>query len=332
MNSRLLIDAIVRQTTVLVAQLSTAAGIRAPLAHVVDEVFVSLAREIEAQGVGRKVAADMFGVALRTYQKKLRRLTESVTQRERTLWEALLDYITDAGSVSRRDLLRRFAGDGEREVIAVLADLVSSGLVHAAGRGTGSVYGVTTDVERRMLADAADVESIAAFAWIAVRATPGMTRTELAEFLRVELGTVRDAVRRLVADGRLTERDESDDAPLAAAPYVILVGAEVGWEAAVADHFRAVANAIMAKVRQGNTRSAGDDVVGGTTLSFSLGREHPYRDRVHGLLARVRTEAIDLWEAVEAHNVVHPVLPDEGTRIWFYAGQYLETNGSEEVS
>jgi hypothetical protein len=62
MDSRLLIDSIVRQTTVLLAQLSTAAGLRAPLANVADQVFVQLAKEIESQGVGRKVAADMFGL------------------------------------------------------------------------------------------------------------------------------------------------------------------------------------------------------------------------------------------------------------------------------
>ena len=50
MNLKLLIDGIVRQTTVLIAQLSTASGVRAPLAHVADQVFLSLAREIEAQG------------------------------------------------------------------------------------------------------------------------------------------------------------------------------------------------------------------------------------------------------------------------------------------
>ena len=75
MDSKLLIDAIVRQTTVLLAQLSTAAGIRAPLAHVADQVFVELAKEIEAQGVGKKIVADMFGLALRGYQKKVQRLT-----------------------------------------------------------------------------------------------------------------------------------------------------------------------------------------------------------------------------------------------------------------
>ncbi len=36
MDAKLLIDAIVQQTTVLIAHLSTSAGLRAPLAHVAD--------------------------------------------------------------------------------------------------------------------------------------------------------------------------------------------------------------------------------------------------------------------------------------------------------
>lgn len=80
-----MIDAIVQQTTVLIAQLSTAAGIRAPLARLADQVFLELSRELEAQGVTRKVAADMFGLAPRSYEKKIQRLSESATRREQTL-------------------------------------------------------------------------------------------------------------------------------------------------------------------------------------------------------------------------------------------------------
>jgi hypothetical protein len=84
MHPKLLIDAITRQTTVLIAQLSTSAGLRAPLAHVADQVFVELARELEAQGLGKKVVADMFGMALRGYQKKVQRLSLGVGSRDRS--------------------------------------------------------------------------------------------------------------------------------------------------------------------------------------------------------------------------------------------------------
>src|SRR5690349_4695749 len=125
MNPQLLIDAIVRQTTVLIAQLSTTAGVRAPLAKMADQVFLDLAREIEAQGVGRKVVADMFGLALRSYQRKIQRITESASEPNRTLWQSLLDTLRD-GSKTRFALVERFGRDGEREVGAVLNDLVSN--------------------------------------------------------------------------------------------------------------------------------------------------------------------------------------------------------------
>ena len=144
MNVRLLIDGIVRQTTVLIAQLSTAAGVRAPLAHVADQVFLDLAREIEAQGIGRKVVADMFGLALRSYQKKVQRLTESATEKNKTAWQAVLDFLRD-GSKPRARIVERFHWDGEREVGAVLNDLVSSGLVYCAGRGDTALYGLTSE-------------------------------------------------------------------------------------------------------------------------------------------------------------------------------------------
>lgn len=289
MQSRILIDAIVRQTTVLLAQLSTAAGIRAPLAHVADEVFVSLARELEAQGIGRKVAADMFGLALRTYQRKVQRLEECVTQRGRTLWEAILDHVAEEGSATRRQVLARFALDGERQVVGVLTDLVSSGLLHASGRGAQAVYGVTTASERQMLMDAADAQSISSFAWTAIRNAPGITTIELASMLKVDLPLVVETVSRLVAEGRVQRESPADDAPLEASPLLIPVGSEMGWEAAVFDHFRAVCSAIAAKVRAGRARSEKKDVVGGSTLSFWLAPEHPHWDRVHGLLARVRS-------------------------------------------
>jgi len=134
-NTKLLIDAIVHQTTVLIAQLSTASGIRAPLSHVADQVFLELSRAIEAQGVSRKVVADMFGLAIRTYQKKVQRLTESVTLRDQTLWQAALERIAEGGGAARRELLAHFHGDDPVVVGSVLSDLVSSGLVVKTGFG-----------------------------------------------------------------------------------------------------------------------------------------------------------------------------------------------------
>src|SRR5690606_639946 len=156
MNVKLLIDGIMHQTTVLIAQLSTVAGVRAPLAHVADQVFLSLAREIEAQGVARKVVADMFGLALRGYQKKTQRLAQSSTTQGKTLFEAVLEFIEREGGATRRAVIERFSRDGERETIGVLTDLLQSGLIYATGSGDSSLYGITSDAERQKLTRESD--------------------------------------------------------------------------------------------------------------------------------------------------------------------------------
>ena len=61
--------------------------------------------------MSRKVAADMFGLALRTYQTKMQRLARSSTERDRTLWEGLLAFVEEEGPVSRKKLLDRAAAE-----------------------------------------------------------------------------------------------------------------------------------------------------------------------------------------------------------------------------
>jgi len=70
MHASILIERIVRQTTILIAQLSTATGIRAPLAHIADQVFIELSREIESQGVSRKVCKPIDSSSAHPYVRQ----------------------------------------------------------------------------------------------------------------------------------------------------------------------------------------------------------------------------------------------------------------------
>jgi hypothetical protein len=116
----LLIDAVVQQTMVFIAQLATAGGVRAPLAHVAEQVFSDLTRELSEHGVKKNVIADMFGMALRTYHRKIRELGESKTVLGRSVWEAVLGFVRERGPVTGRDVLLRFAGDDPEVVTGVL--------------------------------------------------------------------------------------------------------------------------------------------------------------------------------------------------------------------
>src|SRR4029079_7790777 len=177
---QLLIDAIVRQTTVLIAQLATAAGARAPLAHTANQVFVDLVHELKDQGLGNKIIADMFGLSLRTYHNKIARLSESSTDRGRSLWEALLGFAQERGTVSRGEILRRFRNDDDELVRGVLNDLVTSGMLFQTGRGDLTSYRAAQPGETsREIDDSGD--RIACFAWIAIYRYGPITRAELVE-------------------------------------------------------------------------------------------------------------------------------------------------------
>src|SRR6185503_828534 len=112
-----------------IAQLGTAGGLRAPMAQLANQVFLDLARELEAQGVSRKVSADMFGMALRAYLRKIQRLGESSTEHGRSIWEAVYSFLRSRDFVTRAEVLENFHRDDEAQVRGVLHDLSESGLV-----------------------------------------------------------------------------------------------------------------------------------------------------------------------------------------------------------
>jgi hypothetical protein len=285
---------------------------------VADQVFVELAREIEAQGVRRQVAADMFGMALRSYQKKMRRLTESESARERTLWEAVLDLV-EAEQPTRERVLKRFEYDGEREVAAVLKDLVNSGLVSVTGSGQSAVYVVTSESVREKL-QSSSTDSLANLAWLKIFRGELHMKSELATGLGVSESVADEVLAELVGSGRVNE----EQGVLVASNVVLPLGTEHGWEVAVLDHFRTVAVAIANKVRDGVVGSKLGDRLGGSTFTFTVTPGHPFEQEVYSLLRRTRVSAEQLWDKVAAYNGEHPPSAEESVRVSFYVGQTLE--------
>lgn len=321
MDTKLLIDAIVQQTTVLIAQLSTAAGIRAPLARLADQVFLELSREIEAQGVSRKVAADMFGLAIRTYQKKVQRLTESGSEPNSTLWQAVLDHMTATESQTRRELLTHFRRDDPIVVGSVLSDLVSSGFVYRTGSGDTTSYRIVQEHELARRRGEARREALGPLIWLFTYREHGATPGTLRAQFQLEQADLDEALALLEAQGQLQRTGEGESATYRASPFVVPVGAEHGWEAAVFDHFQTVVKAIGSKVRAGTAHSAEAHLNGGATLTFDVSAEHPRRDEVLGLLKRVRAELNELWSDVQGYNELHPIPDERKTEVSFYFGQ-----------
>jgi len=321
-NAQVLIDAIVRQTMVLIAQLSTVDGVRSPLSHVADEVFVSLVRELERQNVGKKVIADMFGLALRSYQQKVQRLSESVTTRGVTLWGALHGFLVERESATRTDILAHFQHDEEGKVRSILNDLVESGLVRRQGRGRDTRYRAATaeELEELGASEAPDsAETNAALVWVHLYPSGPIPKERLAKLVPLSESAFEAALERLVADERVQLESRPDGVYCVTERCLIPVGQAAGWEAAVVDHHRTVLKALAAKVVSGKHVSAAADEIGGTTLSFDLWPGHPKEREVRGLLATVRRQVTSLWEEVSAYNKVHR--PEHTYSVNFYCGQ-----------
>jgi hypothetical protein len=262
----------------------------------------------------------MFALALRSYQKKVQRLTESETQRDKTLWEAVLDYLREQGSVPRRRIFERFARDDEQAVAAILNDLVSSGLAYSTGRAGSAVFGLTSAVDRERMADEDQRTTLPAMAWLLIYREGPLEAAALQERLGIGTAELLTMLQELEHEGRV-QRDA--DGRYRSSTITIAVGERVGWEAAVLDHFQGVAKAIAAKIRLG-PQSELRDVIGGATLSFDVYAGHPLEAEVYDLLRSMRAQVNELWGRLTAHNRAQPIADADKVKVTFYFGQNVE--------
>lgn len=328
MTVDLLINAIVRQTTILIAQLATSGGLRAPLATVANQVFLDLVSELERQRVSRKVSADMFGLGLRTYRRKIQRLNASVTDRDTSLWEAILDHLRTRESASRSEIFERFSSDDEAQVKAVLHDLCESGLVLASKVGATTTYRRAQGEELIALQESRGEEGLDELVLALMFREPPLPIDEIAGRARLTTDRVAPILERLVHEGRLACTDR-DGVPLYQATRLVLpLGSTAGWEAAVFDHFKALVATIMSRLSDKTIAPKIADSVGGSTYTISMWPGHPMADEVYGTLKRFRSELSSMRDRAAKINQEQGV-PDAYTRVVIYVGQCLIGEGSD---
>src|SRR6478752_1575170 len=327
MTIELLIEAIVRQTTILIAQLATSGGTRAPLAQVANQVFLDLVNELERQGVGRKVSADMFGLGLRTYQRKIQRFLESSTDRGRSLWVAVLDYVQQAESVTRAQVLLQFASDDESQVRGVLHDLCESGLITVTGSGNRLSYRVTPEDALVRLRQAHSNDGLDELLWALIYREGPCTLAELQK-TQVDANALGPALARLLEVGRIEQT--TPDGPYTARTLVLPLGSPVGWEAAVFDHFKAVVNTVTRRLGMSRKSPELADRTGGSTYTLDVWPGHPYADQAYETLRQLRSQLGDLRDQIERYNADNPV-PERYTQVLMYVGQCLIEQGEDDA-
>lgn len=318
MNTHLLIDAIVRQTMVLIAQLATAGGVRSPLLKVADQVFQDLTTELQNQGVTKKVIADMFGMALRTYHRRVQETRESRSEVGSTVWEAVLKYIRENEPVSAGSILTRFSYDDREVVSGVLNDLATSGLAYRTGRGDRAIYRAAAVLDMSV---GADEETLDWLVWLTIYRQGPATVDAICENARIATGDARESIARLLTEGRVRETEQDGVARYTSDRFETPLGTSQGWEAAVLDHFQAMAGALSSKLSMLGKSSDKKDAVGGSTWSLDVWDGHPLEDEARTTLARFRAEVEDLRTRIDEYNRSESRGAAEPERVVVYVGQ-----------
>lgn len=325
MDRALLIDALVRRFADLIADLSLGEPTPVSLAHVPDLLFQSLDARIRgAHDKPQRVAADLFGLPLRTYQHRLNVTAQSATVRGMTVWEAVYRYIREEGPVGRGALELRFRREDQAQLRSILKNMVQSGLVFSAGRGGSTLYQANLRV---LFEDGADPELDAHLVWVAAYNQPGSTLEELSRGLGIErsviqLERLRNAVEWLVQRGRLIGEDDAEGTRYRSRDFVLPPPADAApGHAALYDHFTVIVDAICDRLRHQRDGTRPEGPIGGATYRFDLYPDGARGgDAALGLLSRFRAECSALRESIDAARGAGRA----NRRVVFYFGQSIE--------
>jgi hypothetical protein len=229
--------------------------------------------------------------------------------------------------VTREDVIQRFHRDEEPLVRGVLHDLTESGLVFATGAGPRSVYRAATEEELGRMRQFTQGR-VDELLWVIVYREGPVARSTLTKLVGSKAAEVDGALDRLVGAGRVHRDGDHADPRYRATGFVVEIGAEFGWEAALLDHFHALVRTICQKLRQGAESSA-SDTVGGSTYTFAVWPGHPRREDVLGTLRRLRETLSTLRTEVDEYNGRQGV-PADYEQVVVYGGQSVTKQGSDD--
>jgi hypothetical protein len=164
--------------------------------------------------------------------------------------------------------------------------------------------------------------------WVTVFREGPLDRDALQRLTHLAGPPLDASLDRLDVAGRVRRIEEEGIPKYKSGEFVIPLGNEHGWAAAVLDHFHAVMTTIAAKLREPEPR----DDTGGSTYTFVVWPGHPYEDQVRGELRRYRERQTALRARVDAHNQAQGIPPNYD-RVLSYAGQtVLEGEVDEDES
>lgn len=325
-NVRILMNMLVREMGIFVSHLATYNGERKPLAHSLDLMFLTIAEELDRQGISRKVAADMFEMVLRSYQRKIKRLEVRINDHDAfTIWKELYEKIYEEEEAEREQLLATYKGDRVAIVKSALKELVEAGLLDSKTRGGATYY---TPSEGMIEHESAYQDRLYWLVWVSVCRGQILAYEELVEQMEplgFSTGELDAILEQLCAHGRIERQlPDGPDGQVFYISSVCVIAPEqsFGWEAGLFDHIRTVLSSITRKMKWMRDGVKAPGVLGGSTYGFDLWEGHPYEEQILALLAKHRGEFSALRGEIDRFNADQPALSEELMyRVIFYFGQ-----------
>jgi hypothetical protein len=292
MSLELLVDALTREAATLIASAATHGGARTSLAHLSDRLFHGLAVELQALNVRRRVSADMLGMAPRAFLRKVRRVSQSATDRGRCLWEAVFEHISAEQSVAHTKVLERFHRDDQDVLRGVLGDLRDAGLVLVEGRGVHMTYRAATrpELETRLRAPHEGTDELV---WAFIFHEGPISRSALVEH-GIRAAELDRVLERLVRSGRVVEEPAEGEPRYRSQTYS--PPADTGAQGPIFDHFRAVVRTLSTFLSRPGEPSAA------STYKLDLWSGHPMEEETKELFREWRRRASELRERIDAYN------------------------------
>lgn len=322
METRTLIHALVREFADLLAELATHDGMLVSVADVPDRLFLELSRAIERRGIGRKVVADLFGVTLRSLQRKTARVGDDVEVETRTAWSDALAFLHERGPVSRaafEQALRRY---DTATLASVLHGLEAGGAIVRRGSGSSATLDVA-DAGPGSEDPGTAARALEALVWVTVYRRGPLEREALLQLVPAASERVEDAIAALHLDGRVRVVRDGERTMYESTQFAVPSGTAFGFEAAVFDQVNAVLSTITGRLAGRTPRR---DATGGSTYTLDVWEGHPCHEEALSLLSDFRERMGELKSRVERHNAAHGV-PSAFDEVVVFAGVDIRERG-----
>jgi hypothetical protein len=208
-----------------------------------------------------------------------------------------------------------------RQTTVLIAQLATSGGLRAPLAHNGErLYRATTKAEQLQMGKLADASGLEELLWAFIYREGPVGRDELAEFAASNPERVDETLVKLAACGKIRVEGQDAERRYRAERLEVLLDAEVGWEAAVFDHYRALVQTICQRLTQPGP--AAHARVGGSTFTLDVWDGHPHADEAYAVLSRFRAIHAELFERIERHNAEHG-RPAEYDQVVIYFGQHV---------